>query len=84
MPDPAVVLDQLTKSFGQTVAVDGVSMSIPAGEIFGFLGANGAGKTTTMRMLCGLIKPMSGSQAVTKADDGRCRRRGDHQQEHDQ
>ena len=68
MPDPAVVLDQLTKSFGQTVAVDGVSMSIPAGEIFGFLGANGAGKTTTMRMLCGLIKPMSGAGRIMGRD----------------
>ena len=68
MPEPAVVLDQLTKSFGQTVAVDGVSMSIPAGEIFGFLGANGAGKTTTMRMLCGLIKPTSGAGRIMGRD----------------
>ena len=64
MPEPAVVLDQLAKSFGSLVAVDHLSMSIPAGEIFGFLGANGAGKTTTMRMLCGLNKPSSGTGRI--------------------
>ena len=68
MPEPAVVLDQLTKSFGQTVAVDRVSLSIPVGEIFGFLGANGAGKTTTIRMLCGLIKPSSGAGRIMGRD----------------
>ena len=68
MPEPAVVLDRLTKSFGQTVAVDRVSMAIPAGEIFGFLGANGAGKTTTIRMLCGLNKPASGSGRIMGRD----------------
>jgi ABC-2 type transport system ATP-binding protein len=68
MPEPVIVLDQLAKSFGATVAVDGVSMAIPAGEIFGFLGANGAGKTTTIRMLCGLAKPSSGSGTITGRD----------------
>ncbi len=68
MPEPAVVLDQLAKSFGQFTAVDGVSMSIPAGEIFGFLGANGAGKTTTMRMLCGLNKASSGTGKIMGRD----------------
>ena len=67
-PGPAVVLDRLTKSFGLTVAVDGVSLAIPAGEIFGFLGANGAGKTTTMRMLCGLIQPSSGAGQIMGRD----------------
>jgi len=60
MPAPIIVLDQLRKSFGSNVAVDRVSLSIPQGEIFGFLGANGAGKTTTMRMLCGLTRPTDG------------------------
>jgi ABC-2 type transport system ATP-binding protein len=60
MSESVIVLDQLCKAFGDTVAVDNISMSIRAGEIFGFLGANGAGKTTTMRMLCGLLKPTSG------------------------
>lgn len=68
MPEPAVVLDQLAKSFGPLVAVDRLSMTIPAGEIFGFLGANGAGKTTTMRMLCGLNKPTSGSGKIVGRD----------------
>lgn len=68
MPEPVIVLDRLAKSFADTVAVDGVSMSIPAGEIFGFLGANGAGKTTTMRMLCGLTKATSGTGFITGHD----------------
>ncbi|HSI11941.1 MAG TPA: ABC transporter ATP-binding protein [Chthoniobacter sp.] len=68
MPEPVIVLDQLAKSFGDTAAVNGVTMSIPAGEIFGFLGANGAGKTTTMRMLCGLTKPTSGAGHVLGHD----------------
>jgi ABC-2 type transport system ATP-binding protein len=65
MPEDVIVLDRLTKSFGDNLAVNGLSMAIPAGEIFGFLGANGAGKTTTMRMLCGLVKPTSGLGFVT-------------------
>ena len=68
MSDPIIALDRLAKSFGSTTAVDGISMSIPAGEIFGFLGANGAGKTTTIRMLCGLTKPTSGSGTIAGHD----------------
>ena len=68
MPKPAIVLDRLAKSFGQTVAVEDLSLSIPAGEIFGFLGANGAGKTTTIRMLCGLIRPTSGRGTIFGRD----------------
>lgn len=68
MSDPIIALDHLAKSFGSTTAVDGISMSIPAGEIFGFLGANGAGKTTTIRMLCGLTKPTSGSGTIAGHD----------------
>ena len=68
MPEPAVVLDQIAKSFGATVAVDCVSMTISAGEIFGFLGANGAGKTTTIRMLCGLNKASSGTGRIMGRD----------------
>jgi ABC-2 type transport system ATP-binding protein len=60
MPEPVIVLESLCKEFRDTVAVDKISTVIPAGEIFGFLGANGAGKTTTIRMLCGLVKPTSG------------------------
>src|ERR1700679_2673373 len=68
MPEPIIVLDQLRKVFGDTVAVDRVSMSIAPGEIFGFLGANGAGKTTTMRMLCGLTRPSSGHATIAGRD----------------
>jgi len=68
MPESVIVLENLAKSFGHTHAVDGVTMTIPAGEIFGFLGANGAGKTTTMRMLCGLTKPTAGHGSVLGHD----------------
>ena len=56
----AVTIDKLTKTFGDFLAVDQISLNVDAGEIFGFLGANGAGKTTTIRMLCGLLLPTSG------------------------
>jgi ABC-2 type transport system ATP-binding protein len=61
---PALVVEQLTKRFGERVAVDDVSFSVAAGEVFGFLGPNGAGKTTTVRMLATLIAPTSGSAVV--------------------
>ena len=61
---PALVVDQLTKRFGDRVAVNTVSFSVAAGEVFGFLGPNGAGKTTTVRMLATLIAPTSGSALV--------------------
>ena len=52
--------EHLTKKFGAMTAVDDLSLSIPAGELFCFLGPNGAGKTTTIKMLCGLLKPSGG------------------------
>lgn len=52
--------DNLTKAFGDTVAVNKVSLNVKQGEIYGFLGLNGAGKTTAIRLLLGLIKPESG------------------------
>ncbi len=64
----AVVLDRLTKKFGRFTAVDEISLSVRAGEIFGFLGANGAGKTTAIRMLCGLLLPTSGNGSVAGFD----------------
>ncbi len=67
MPDAIVVAD-LTKVFGSTVAVDHVSFLVKEGEIFGFLGPNGAGKTTTTRMLTGVIPPDSGSAMILGHD----------------
>ena len=66
----AIVVRELTRKFGDFVAVDHVSFSVKPGEIFGFLGANGAGKSTTIRMLCGLLKPTSGSATVGGVDVG--------------
>src|SRR3982075_1280803 len=68
MSDPLIVLEGLTKTFGKTVAVDKISMSMRKGEIFGFLGANGAGKTTTIRMLCGLTHPTGGHATIAGHD----------------
>jgi ABC-2 type transport system ATP-binding protein len=68
MTDFLIVLDNLRKVYGKTVATDQLSMTIPAGEIFGFLGANGAGKTTTIRMLCGLTRPSSGFGTIAGLD----------------
>jgi ABC-2 type transport system ATP-binding protein len=62
--DAALVVDGLSKRFGDRVAVEGVSFDIAPGEVFGFLGPNGAGKTTTVRMLGTLIAPTSGSAVV--------------------
>jgi ABC-type branched-subunit amino acid transport system ATPase component len=50
----------LVKAYGEVKAVDGLSLEVRRGEIFGFLGPNGAGKTTTIRMMCGLLAPDSG------------------------
>ena len=61
---PAIEASALTKRFGSTVAVDGLTFSVPRGSVTGFLGPNGAGKTTTMRMLLGLAHPTSGSANV--------------------
>lgn len=68
MSEPLIVLDRLGKTFGTHAAVQELTMSIPRGEVFGFLGANGAGKTTTMRMLCGLTKPSSGHARIGGRD----------------
>ena len=62
--DKVIVCKNLTKQFGDFIAVDKISFEVNAGEIFGFLGANGAGKTTAMRMLCGLSYPTSGEGTV--------------------
>jgi ABC-2 type transport system ATP-binding protein len=67
---PAVTVRDFTRRFGEFVAVDHVSFDVEQGEIFGFLGANGAGKSTTIRMLCGLLKPTSGTALVGGIDVG--------------
>ncbi len=59
--DVLVHVESLSKRFGDTPAVDGLSFDVHRGEIFGFLGPNGAGKTTSIRMMAGLLKPDSGS-----------------------
>jgi ABC-2 type transport system ATP-binding protein len=61
---PAIVTRDLTKRFGDFVAVDGIDLDVRQGEIFGFLGPNGAGKTTTIRMMLGLLKPTAGAVSV--------------------
>src|SRR5215475_1593136 len=68
MNDPVIVLDHLSKSYGNVHAVQDLSLTIETGSIFGFLGPNGAGKTTTMRMLCGLTHPTSGRATIEGAD----------------
>lgn len=64
----SVVLHELTKRFGDFVAVDAINLTVSKGEIFGFLGPNGAGKSTTIRMLCGLLAPTSGTATVAGID----------------
>src|SRR5262245_39255347 len=67
----AIAVTNLTKRFGDFVAVDGITFDVAEGEVFGFLGSNGAGKSTTIRMLCGLLKPTSGVAVVGGIDVGR-------------
>jgi ABC-2 type transport system ATP-binding protein len=62
--EPAIAARQLTRRFGSLTAVDRIDLAIPRGRIYGFLGPNGSGKSTTLRMLCGLLRPTSGSATV--------------------
>jgi ABC-2 type transport system ATP-binding protein len=64
----AIEVRNLTRRFGDFVAVNDISFAVRAGEIFGFLGSNGAGKSTTIRMLCGLLRPTSGTAIVGGVD----------------
>lgn len=65
---PVVVTRGLTRVFGDFTAVDGLTMEIRPGEVFGLLGPNGAGKSTVIRMLCGILTPTSGSGEVLGYD----------------
>ncbi|HWM94177.1 MAG TPA: ABC transporter ATP-binding protein [Thermoanaerobaculia bacterium] len=65
---PAVQVEELTRKYGEFVAVDRVSFSVAKSEVFGFLGPNGAGKTTTIKMLTGLVPPTSGNGHVAGYD----------------
>ncbi len=71
MPPAAVVVRDLTRRFGEFVAVDRVGFTVAEGEIFGFLGPNGAGKTTTIKMLAALLRPTSGQATVAGVDVAR-------------
>jgi ABC-2 type transport system ATP-binding protein len=79
MTEPEIEAQGLKRSFGTTLAVDGVDLSVARGEIYGFLGPNGAGKSTVTRVLCTLISPTGGSARVagydvaTQADQVRLR-----------
>lgn len=63
-----IEIKQLTKRFGNFCAVDNLSLSIPRGTIFAFLGTNGAGKTTTIRMMTGVLRPTSGTVTINGFD----------------
>lgn len=60
----AIRANSLTRRFGHVTAVDGVTLTVPRAQIYGFLGPNGSGKSTTIRMLCGLLRPTSGECEV--------------------
>jgi ABC-2 type transport system ATP-binding protein len=68
MSEPAIVTEKLTRRFGELVAVDGMDLTVGAGQFFGFLGPNGAGKSTTIRMLTGLLEPTSGRIRILGRD----------------
>lgn len=63
-----IVFEGLSRAFGEKVAVDSLTFTVPKGALFGFLGPNGAGKTTTLRMLMGLIRPTSGRATIDELD----------------
>jgi ABC-2 type transport system ATP-binding protein len=65
---PAIELDRVVKRFGEKVAVDELSLTLPRGSFLGLLGRNGAGKSTTLKMLTGLVRPSSGRVRILGMD----------------
>ncbi|MCX5765978.1 MAG: ABC transporter ATP-binding protein [Gemmatimonadetes bacterium] len=63
-----IQLQSLTKRYGKFTAVDAIDLTVPQGELFGFVGPNGAGKTTTLRMIAGILQPTSGSVRIGGID----------------
>jgi ABC-2 type transport system ATP-binding protein len=63
-----IELERLTKTYGKFTAVQGIDLTVPRGELFGFLGPNGAGKTTTLRMIAGILQPTSGRVRLAGID----------------
>jgi ABC-2 type transport system ATP-binding protein len=68
MPEIAISTENLTRRFGELLAVDNVNLLVESGQFFGFLGPNGAGKSTTIKMLTGLLAPSSGRMALLGID----------------
>jgi len=66
--EAVIKINDLKKSYGSVLAVDGVNYHVNRGEMFGLVGPDGAGKTTTIRMLVGLLNPYSGSAEVLGYD----------------
>jgi ABC-2 type transport system ATP-binding protein len=68
VPTPAIEIAALTRSFGDTLALNGLHLTVERGDLFGFIGANGAGKTTTLRILATFLAPSSGAARVLGHD----------------
>jgi len=68
MNDPVIQVENLTRHFGEFIAVDHINFQVNAGEVVGYLGPNGSGKTTTIRMLLGLLEPSEGKAIVLGYD----------------
>src|SRR6266566_4667836 len=67
---PAIETRELVKRYGRIRALDGLTMSVPRGDVFGFLGPNGAGKTTAVKLLVGLARPTAGQASILGAPVG--------------
>src|SRR5215472_3097994 len=70
MTEPAIVTENLSRRFGELVAVNGINLTVDSGQFFGFLGPNGAGKSTTIKMLTGLLAPTAGRIRLLGRDLG--------------